>query len=186
MTKDKIKNVAIRQMNELGYEGVKMAHIAKELGIRKQSLAYHFSSKKDLLIEAYTEVVEEEIAFVHQFFKSREDDDAKVQLYDFLKEMQVRFHAKSNVAFLQAMSFRAPLEVDDFISAKYLLFLHAIKSEVTQIFKKANVAYKAEECMIGFITLFDGLTIQLVYETKQSFERSLETSFAIFWRGLQQ
>ncbi|MEC1290466.1 TetR/AcrR family transcriptional regulator [Bacillus mojavensis] len=35
-----------------------MARIAKELGIRKQSLSYHYSSKKDLLMEIYPENVE--------------------------------------------------------------------------------------------------------------------------------
>ncbi|MCY9269779.1 TetR family transcriptional regulator, partial [Bacillus licheniformis] len=37
MTRENIKRAAVRQFNELGYEGVKMSHIAKELGIRKQS-----------------------------------------------------------------------------------------------------------------------------------------------------
>ncbi|MCY8755838.1 TetR/AcrR family transcriptional regulator [Bacillus haynesii] len=136
MTRENIKRTAVRQFNELGYEGVKMSHIAKELGIRKQSLAYHFSSKKEMLMEIYPEIVEEEISFINEFFDSRKHTPAKSQIYDFLKETQVRFHALPNVAFLQAMSF------------------------------------------------YDGLNIQLVYENKQSFKRSLEISFDIFWRGL--
>ncbi|MEC1550084.1 TetR/AcrR family transcriptional regulator [Bacillus rugosus] len=185
MTRENIKRTAVRQFNELGYEGVKMAHIAKELGIRKQSLSYHFSSKKDLLMEVYPEIVEEEVAFINDFFESRKHMPAKNLIYDFLKETQMRFHAMPNVAFLQAMSFKAPAEVSDFISAQYLMFLHALKSRVALVFKESGITCPPEKCAIAFITLFDGLNIQLVYENKQSFERSLEISFDIFWRGLK-
>lgn len=44
-----------------------MARIAKELGIWKHSLSYHFSSKKDLLIVVYPEKVEEEVASIIDF-----------------------------------------------------------------------------------------------------------------------
>ncbi|MCY9447417.1 TetR/AcrR family transcriptional regulator [Bacillus haynesii] len=184
MTRENIKRTAVRQFNELGYEGVKMSHIAKELGMRKQSLAYHFSSKKEMLMEIYPEIVEEEISFINEFFDSRKHTPAKSQIYDFLKETQVRFHALPNVAFLQAMSFKAPAEVSDFISAQYLLYLHTLKERVANVFKESDVNCPPEKCAIGFITLYDGLNIQLVYENKQSFERSLEISFDIFWRGL--
>lgn len=110
---------------------------------------------------------------------------AKNLIYAFLKETQARFHAMPNVAFLQAMSFKAPVEVSDFISAQYLLFLHALKSRVALVFKEAGITCPPEKCAIAFITLFDGLNIQLVYENKQSFERSLEISFDIFWQGLK-
>ncbi|MGM0862066.1 TetR family transcriptional regulator [Bacillus atrophaeus] len=90
-----------------------MARIAKELGIWKHSLSYHFSSKKDLLIVVYPEKVEEEVAFINDFFESRKHMPAKNLIYDFLKETQVRFHAMPNVAFLQVISFKDPAEVSD-------------------------------------------------------------------------
>ncbi|MBT2289550.1 TetR/AcrR family transcriptional regulator [Paenibacillus albidus] len=37
--------------NRLGYEGTKMAQIAEEAGIRKQSIAYYYPTKKELLLE---------------------------------------------------------------------------------------------------------------------------------------
>ncbi len=78
------------------------------------------------------------------------------------------------------MSFKAPAEVSDFISAQYLLYLHTLKEQVANVFKESDVNCPPEKCAIGFITLYDGLNIQLVYENKQSFERSLEISFDIF------
>lgn len=69
MSKDRIKEIAIQHFNRFGYEGVRMAQIAEDAGIRKQSLSYHFPTKKDLLVELYGEVVEEEISFVRRYFR---------------------------------------------------------------------------------------------------------------------
>ncbi|WP_410902858.1 TetR/AcrR family transcriptional regulator [Priestia filamentosa] len=44
MITNKIKGIAIHHFNELGYEGTKMARIAVEAGITKQSLSYHYPS----------------------------------------------------------------------------------------------------------------------------------------------
>ena len=53
MSKEKIKRIAIKHFNQFGYEGTKMAQIAEEAGMRKQSLSYHYPTKKELLLEVY-------------------------------------------------------------------------------------------------------------------------------------
>ncbi|MEC1751674.1 MULTISPECIES: hypothetical protein [Bacillus subtilis group] len=58
-----------------------------------------------------------------------------------------------------------------------------MKSRVALVFKESGITCPPEKCAIAFITLFDGLNIQLVYENKQLFERSLEISFDILARA---
>lgn len=185
MSKDKIKQVAINHFYKFGYEGVKMAKIAEESGIRKQSLAYHYSSKRDLFTEIYTEVIQEEREFIQSFFKDSQDLSVKETLYKFLMQVKSRAHEKPNSKFLQSISYSTPLEIESFITAHYFLYLELLKSELQEMFKKEAFQFTPDECTLSFIVLFDGLIIHLLYNTKQSFEYSLDVTFKVFWNGIQ-
>ncbi|MBY0205815.1 TetR/AcrR family transcriptional regulator [Paenibacillus polysaccharolyticus] len=187
MSKKRIKEIAIQHFNRFGYEGTKMAQIAEEAGIRKQSLAYHYSSKKDLLLEVYEEVVQEEQQFVQDFLGiSTAGDTLEQRLYAFLLEHKNRFLTQPNVAFMYILSFMAPLEVNDFVLAQYRTYLGTLKKEVTALFAShEGIRLSPEEATLAFVTLMDGLDIQLVYETRQSYEQAMAITWNVFWSGIQ-
>ncbi|MEK4563305.1 TetR/AcrR family transcriptional regulator [Alkalihalobacillus sp. FSL R5-0424] len=179
-----IKKVALTHFIEFGYEGTKMARIASDAGIRKQSLSYHYSTKKQLLMELYNEILIEEQQFMAEFFSNAQQLSVKELLYLFLNEMKRRFYEKPNVHFLQGMSFQTTSEVSDYVLSKYRLYLHSLKTELLSIFETEDFKLSAAECVLGYVTIFDGLIIQLVYENKQAFERALDTTFKIYWQGI--
>ncbi|MGD9973454.1 MAG: TetR/AcrR family transcriptional regulator, partial [Desulfatirhabdiaceae bacterium] len=51
--KDKIKKVAIRLFYKKGYYATGMSNIAKETGIQKSSIYYHYSTKEDILLDIF-------------------------------------------------------------------------------------------------------------------------------------
>lgn len=182
--KDQIKQVAILHLNKFGYEGVKMAHIAADLGIKKQSLSYYYPSKKELVMELYTEVVEKEIQYVEGFFKMHKDLAVKDQLYRFLQELKVRFEQQAHVIFLQMTAFMAPFELQNFVKSRYHNYVHVLKKEFLSIFGQTQTSCSKEECSLAFLSIFDGLLAKLLYEPSQSFEEVLDATFTIFWRGI--
>ncbi|MBD8839211.1 MULTISPECIES: TetR/AcrR family transcriptional regulator [Paenibacillus] len=189
MSKKRIKEIAIQHFNRLGYEGTKMAQIAEEAGIRKQSLAYHYSSKKALLLELYEEVVQEEQQFVRQFFSDSVTQTHALdqQLYAFLHEHKNRFLTHPNVAFMYILSFITPLEVHDFVLAQYRTYLGTLKKELAAVFTRhPDIRLSPEEATVAFVTVMDGLDVQLVYETRQSYEQALAITWNVFWSGIQR
>ncbi|MDQ0661044.1 TetR/AcrR family transcriptional regulator [Paenibacillus sp. W2I17] len=187
MSKKRIKEIAIQHFNRLGYEGTKMAQIAEEAGIRKQSLAYHYSSKKALLLELYEEVVQEEQQFVRQFFSDSVTQTLDQQLYAFLHEHKNRFLTHPNVAFMYILSFITPLEVHDFVLAQYRTYLGTLKEELAAVFTRhSDIRLSPEEATVAFVTVMDGLDVQLVYETRQSYEQALANTWNVFWSGIQR
>ncbi|AST94519.1 MULTISPECIES: TetR/AcrR family transcriptional regulator [Shouchella] len=185
MSKQKIKQVAINQFYRNGYEGVKMSQIAEEAGIRKQSLSYHYPSKKELFMELYKEVIDAEIVFTQSFFDRFSSLPPKEVLYSFLKEVSLRAYDKPNTGFLQALSFAEPLEIQSYVSAHYIPYLNTLKTEIKKVFDKETFNYTSDECTVAFIVLFDGLIVDLLYNTKQSFDYSLDISYKIFWNNIQ-
>jgi TetR/AcrR family transcriptional regulator, biofilm operon repressor len=185
MSKDNIKQVAITHFYKFGYEGVKMAKIAEDVGIRKQSLAYHYPSKRELFTEIYQEVIEDEQKFIHEYFNHTEEQGTKEILYQFLVLVKLRAYDKISSKFLQSISYSTPLEMESFITAHYFLYLGQLKNEIRRLFEKTTFHFTTDECIAGFIVLYDGLITHLLYNTRQSFEYSLNTTFDVFWRGIQ-
>lgn len=50
MTSDRIKEVSLRHFARNGYEGASLAHIADDIGIKKQSIYSHFKGKDELFL----------------------------------------------------------------------------------------------------------------------------------------
>lgn len=186
MSKQRIKEIAIQHFIRYGYEGVKMAQIAEECGIRKQSLSYHFASKKSLLIEIYGETVKQEQKFVRDFFSQSRSENLEQQLFTFLQEHKNRFLTNPNVTFMYILAFITPLEVYDYVAGQFRAYITTLKEELTGLFSKfEDIRLTPEEATIAFVTLMDGLDIQLVYETRQSFEQALTITWNVFWAGIQ-
>lgn len=185
MSKKKIKKIAINHFNQFGYDGTKMAQIAEEAGIRKQSLSYHYPTKKDLLMEVYKEVIDEEQSFVRQYFGEHKEKSLEKLLYDFLTEHKNRFLTEPNASFMYSLSFITPLDVNDFVLSQFRLYLATLKEVIGSCFTNHNFRLSPEECTIAFVTMLDGLDIQLVYETRQAYERVQRITWDIFWKGIQ-
>ncbi|WP_037286371.1 TetR/AcrR family transcriptional regulator [Saccharibacillus sacchari] len=185
MSREKIKEAAIAQFNLHGYEGTKMSQIAEEAGIRKQSMAYHFASKKELLTELYGEVVEEEIAFVRGFFGETSNKTWEERLHGYMIEHKNRYLTRPGMHLMFVFSFTTPLEVRDFVLFEYRRYLSVLKAELTALFDQAEVGHLTpEECMVACMTMMDGLDIQLVYETRQAYDQTLAIAWKVFLTGI--
>ncbi|WNS44180.1 TetR/AcrR family transcriptional regulator [Paenibacillus sp. MMS20-IR301] len=185
MIKKQIKEAAILHFNRFGYEAAKMAQIAEEAGIRKQSLSYHYPSKKALLEELFTGVVQEEQQFVIRYFEAAQGKMIEQQLYGFLNELKNRFLTLPNVSFMHITSFIAPLEIQDFVLGQFRQYVGTVKEELCRIFRQGDsFRFTPEECALAMLTVIDGLEIQLVYETRQSYEAALAIIWDTFWKGI--
>jgi len=187
MSRDIIKKVAIEHFKQFGYHGVRMARIAEDAGIRKQTLAYYFSSKMKLFEEIYSNVVEEEILFLHNFFSSSSKvPNWEEPLYQFLIQHKDRFINNANANFMFTTSFLPPVEAYEFVLDKYRGYLSVLKERACQLFAQDHrLKLAPEECVQVYVTLLDGLDVQLVYEDTNLYEHALKSGWNVFLRGVR-
>lgn len=184
--KEKIKEAAIQHFNKLGYEGVKMAHIAAEVGLKKQSITYYYSSKKMLAMALYEEVVQQEIDYIQNFFQINRQLPAKEQLRGFLLDLKIRFQQSPRVTFLQILTMLVPYDMQSFIESRYHSYLHILKQEILAVFATERFLLMKEQCTVAYLTLFEGLLMKLVHGSIQAFDDIVDSTFAIFWRGITE
>lgn len=186
MSRDKIKEVAIQHFNHYGYRGTSLSKIAAEVGIRKQSLAYHFPNKCELFQNVYKEVVEKEINFVQNYFQENQDKQLDEQLYNFLSLHKERFLSDHNATLMLTTTLQTPEGIPkDILEAPYR-FIRILTETLKSCFQKESFRLSAEDCALAFVTLIDGLNIQLVYEDKERYERLQKITWDIFWSGIQK
>lgn len=64
---------AVRLINQLGFDGVSMAKIAKDAGVSPATIYIYFENKEDMLKQVYLELKQEMAGFIMKDFQSSTD-----------------------------------------------------------------------------------------------------------------
>lgn len=185
MSKEKIKKVATSHFIQFGYKGTTLSQIAIEVGIRKQSLAYHFPNKESLFQEVFEEAIEKEIQFVQAYFQQHEGQSIEQQLYGFLTQHKQRFQSNINSKFMLTTSILMPEEVYEVVSREPYRYISILTATLEVCFAREAFRLSARECALAFVTLIDGLDIQLIYEDSERYEKLQKITWDIFWAGIR-
>jgi len=81
MTKQEILKVAARHFAKRGYEGINLDEIAKELGITKPAIYYHFKNKADLYKAVLMERLRGLVEAIEEAMKEATKPSEKLRLY---------------------------------------------------------------------------------------------------------
>lgn len=82
-TKQKILDVSLKLMGEKGYDQMQVSQICRVAGVSVGAFYHHFSSKEDIIIEAYKEVDEYFTTFVIPTLKDIQPLERIVQYIGF-------------------------------------------------------------------------------------------------------
>ena len=81
--KEKIIDIAIKQMQCGGYKNLNFAHIAEELNITRANIHHHFKNKEGLALAATEQYIDAEKGAMDQIFKIHDGD-----LYSVLDKVE--------------------------------------------------------------------------------------------------
>ncbi|ANC77287.1 hypothetical protein ABE65_010925 [Fictibacillus phosphorivorans] len=188
MTYDQLKQTALVQFAHLGYEGASLSVIANEVGIKKQSIYTHFKSKDDLYIETFHDATDCEIDFVKQFIENQQFYELKDILFRFLTEYLERFEQNNNMKFFMRTSFYPPVKHEEVIKVGSNKFVDRLESLFTALFEKNSDTLRAdvtpEAAALSFLTMLDGLLVELIYGIPERLQKRSKQSWSVFWRGI--
>ncbi len=187
-TKEKILLTAIKMFSKYGYDAVSLSKIAKEVGITKPAIYYHFESKEKLVEETFDFFIDKSIIWINTIAKS----DLPVK--DIFKNMYMSMgDTKSKL-----------LEVENFTTFQFKLFsvydrFPTLKEKVKKALKKmySGLIEKVEKeqkknnlnSSISPTTIVYSISLILIgVQIAEYFEfpddSTKEEIFEIFWKAI--
>jgi AcrR family transcriptional regulator len=192
MTSDQIKEVSLKHFAKNGYEGASLAHIAEDVGIKKQSIYTHFKGKDELFLQLCRDASENEIRFVINFIEINKTRPIKEFLYDFLLQSIDRYEKKDSNKFWIRTAFFPPNHINEIVMKNVYEYLDKLEELLTPIIKKA-MAEGEISSIIGeksataaFLGILDGIFVEMLYGGPERLMKRLDASWYVYWRGLSK
>lgn len=190
LTKNKLKEVAMRLFGEKGYEGTALSEIAKEVGVKTPAIYAFFENKEDLFMKVFREAMQSYNTYIQELSEEQKVLSAQESLRGILSR-QYEFYQKSPEAskivlryvvfppaFLKETIEEAFLESDAMLTKIIEQFIS--KGMEEGVIRDQSVQLLAD----AFLNLMDGLSMQYFYYTSKGiYERKLNHAFEMYWKG---
>ncbi|WP_160032690.1 TetR/AcrR family transcriptional regulator [Paenibacillus sp. An7] len=191
MSSTSIKQVALTQFAREGYEGASLRKIAEEVGIKKPSIYAHYKNKEDLFLHVVRYVFGLERRRILTFFQEQKNlgTPLELRLRGLLDWIQEEFESQDAGRFLLRMSYFPPQALYREVMDIVYPFLDGLERTLAKFI--ASEAWDGElsqeEAMqfaIAYMTLIDGISVELLYGDSARYQKRLQAAWPIFWKGI--
>jgi len=188
-TAARIQQVALTHFAVHGYSGASLSQIAEDVGIKKPSIYAHFKGKEDLFLHVLDEVLHEEYQALIQYMQDHQHATLEERLHGALAFQLNRYEQSEAARFLLRVSFIPPKNLCEQVSEKIYAHLDQWERALVQTIQSSCDQGElrgigAAHAASAFLCLSDGLQIELLYSGQERYNRRLEASWAVFWRGI--
>jgi AcrR family transcriptional regulator len=165
---DNICAVAIAHFSEHGYDASSLTDIAQRAGMRKASLYSHFASKDDLYLEAFSDAIDDELAFMQACF----DDESSSapapatagKLY--CDRMENRYEQSGHLRFLLRTAYLPPNTLHETIVSRYTALLSKLEQNYKVSLARSAPWLPTKRIDLygkAFLGIVDSLHVELIY-----------------------
>lgn len=190
MTKNKLKEVAMRLFGEKGYEGTALSEIAKEVGVKTPAIYAFFENKEDLFMTVFREAMLSYNTYIQEMSEAQQVLSAKESLRAILSR-QYEFYQKNPDASKIVLRYVVfpPTFLKDTIQDAFLqsdrMLTQIIEQFITKGIAEGVIRDQSIEQLVdAFLNLMDGLSMQYFYYTSKGiYERKLNHAFEMYWNG---
>ncbi|MGF7049036.1 AcrR family transcriptional regulator [Paenibacillus sp. DS2015] len=188
-SKQKIQKVALAHFAKDGFEGTSLRKVAEEVGIRKPSIYAHFKGKDDLFLEVLKLALVEEKHRIKRYFLNNRHQELAMQLKGLLYFLQEEYALEGESKFVLRMSFFPPTHLYDEVMQLVYPFLESLEDSLAKLLAQTSeqndlMLYSTKNIAIAYMTLIDGITIEIIYGGFSKSEKRIEAAWPIFWAGI--
>lgn len=110
MSLEKIREEAIKQFAQKGYDGTSIKDITKEIGITAPALYAHYSSKEDLFLNIFCEAIEDLISSIRRAIVTSDSESVEKILYGIYSAYMNEVFSKNPKSLLILRNTMFPCE----------------------------------------------------------------------------
>lgn len=184
MTIHKLKNAALKIFGEHGYNGSSLAQIAEEVGIKKQSIYTYFKSKDALYMTLSKEAMETELHFMTDYLTKARNESMEQALAQLLLATQQRFTQQLGTKFFITSTFITPPHLEKNLTQQIYFYLDTLETLFIAYFNAQQITVTAQDAANSFLALLDSLYVEMLYGGEARFEKRLQASWNVYYRGI--
>jgi AcrR family transcriptional regulator len=190
LTKNKLKEVAMRLFGEKGYEGTALSEIAKEVGVKTPAIYAFFENKEDLFMTVFREAMQSYNTYIQELSEEQKVLSAQESLRGILSR-QYEFYQKSPEASKIVLRYVVfpPVFLKETIEEAFLesdaMLTKIIEQFISKGMEEGVIRDQSVQLLVdAFLNLMDGLSMQYFYYTSKGiYERKLNHAFEMYWKG---
>ena len=188
MSATKIRDIALSHFAHFGYEGASLSKIAEEVGIKKPSIYAHYKGKEDLFLSVVRHVLYIERRRILTYFQTSEGLPLKTKLHGIFEWLEQGFNESSTTKLFLRISFFPPPALFDEVTKIVNPFLDGLKRHLIKLLNQAKIkgeisGNNIEAVAIAYLTLIDGVLVELLYGGNQRYKNRVDAAWGIFWQG---
>ncbi|WP_339289240.1 TetR/AcrR family transcriptional regulator [Paenibacillus sp. FSL E2-0201] len=190
LTRNKLKEVAMRLFGEKGYEGTALSEIAKEVGVKTPAIYAFFENKEDLFMTVFREAMQSYNTYIQELSEEQKVLSAQESLRGILSR-QYEFYQKSPEASKIVLRYVVfpPVFLKETIEEAFLesdaMLTKIIEQFISKGMEEGVIRDQSVQLLVdAFLNLMDGLSMQYFYYTSKGiYERKLNHAFEMYWKG---
>ncbi|WP_077622594.1 TetR/AcrR family transcriptional regulator [Sediminibacillus massiliensis] len=189
MSAVKIRDVALSHFANYGYEGASLSEIAKEAGIKKPTIYSHYKGKDDLFLTVVRYVFDVERRRILVYFQTSKHKSMKAKLKGFFDFIEEGFNQSNTVKFLLRMCFFPPWNLKFEVAKIVNAFIEGMQRLLKKLMQNHQESGELNgvdihNASLAYITLIDGVVIELLFTGKNKYFERVNASFPIYWQGI--
>ncbi|UII54579.1 TetR/AcrR family transcriptional regulator [Cytobacillus spongiae] len=185
-TRENILKQALFLFSTKGYEETSLKDIAMRVNIKAPSIYAYFSSKEELFEHVTNHVMEDYLIFVQSQSSLLKDLSIEDQLYVLMEKLNKYFYEHDLGLFIKRYGMVPPERFKDFMLQKYGEMEQEIRKLLNLILEPTDHLIDKEIIATSFLCMLDGMIFYLVNLSEEEYERRLEESWYVFWRGISK
>lgn len=190
MTRETILEESLQLFAQHGYENASLAMIAKGVGIKKPSLYNHFKSKEAIFSAVLEEVTKREMKILQKDIPVSDFATIEDRLHHLYESYLSHLADSKEGLFIKRVTFFPPEEFSEEIKRAFLLIEECLLDIIRPVLnqgkqEKVLKELPTETMTSAFYTLIDGLFLEENFYPREVFETRKQSSWQVFWLGIQ-
>lgn len=192
MTRGQIKKAALSLFVKDGYEGAKLADIAKAVNIKTPSIYFHFESKEQIFTEVFNDMRDEKLAninLLHQ--KVNEYISAKERLFCLYSDWSNRgYEHNEEVIFWKRSALFPPSFLRDKIHNDLITYQNKFVDELLRpvIFEGVKSGelknLDVNKFVVVFLSMIQGMFSEFHYSKPEAYREKIAVLWEFFWDSI--
>jgi AcrR family transcriptional regulator len=192
LTRGQIKKAALSLFVKDGYEGAKLADIAKAVNIKTPSIYFHFESKEQIFTEVFNDMRDEKLAninLLHQ--KVNEYISAKERLFCLYSDWSNRgYEHNEEVIFWKRSALFPPSFLRDKIHNDLITYQNKFVDELLRpvIFEGVKSGelknLDVNKFVVVFLSMIQGMFSEFHYSKPEAYREKIAVLWEFFWDSI--